>query len=162
MQIATRLTVIEAFHNAEAILTYVSMENEVDTQRLIERLLRSGRMVLVPTVSGDTLRWSSIQSLDALEPSPFGIPEPRAGQDGVEDFPADAPVLVPGLVFTREGYRLGYGKAFFDRFLSGHEGLAIGLAFDCQVTKAMPIEPHDRPVDVLVTESGVYECRSIK
>jgi len=158
IDIATRLGEIEAFDCADSILTYVSMGNEVDTQGLIDRLLRGGRTVFVPRVDKDALAWSSIQTLDELELSAFGIPEPPVPQEATEVIPPNAPVLVPGLAVTREGYRLGYGKALFDRFLPRHPGLAIGLAYDCQLVDVIPIEEHDYPVDILVTESGVYDC----
>ena len=158
INIARRLSKIEAFYCADAILTYVSMGNEVDTHGLIDRLLKGGRTVFVPRVDADALSWSSILALDELELSAFGVLQPPVRQVRTEVIPAKAPVLVPGLVFTRDGYRVGYGKAFFDRFLPRHEGPAIGLAFECQLAESVPVEPHDYPVAVLVTESGVYDC----
>lgn len=70
-------------------------------------------------------------------------------------------MLVPGLGFSRRGERIGRGMGYFDRFLAqaGFEGIACGLAFEAQLVDALPVDAHDRPVDMLVTQSRVLRFR---
>ena len=151
--IAARLEAQKNYQDAPTLFTYVSLAEEVDTHGIIERALRAGRAVAVPRVEGDhRLVWVRVDSIDDLAPGAFGVLEPSgtalsltASQETV--------VLVPGTAFDRDGHRLGWGKGYFDRFLHEFAGTAIGLAFDCQLCDSIPIEPHDCPVDYVITES---------
>ncbi|MBI5094113.1 MAG: 5-formyltetrahydrofolate cyclo-ligase [Candidatus Hydrogenedentes bacterium] len=148
------------FARPAACLSYVaSKDNEVDTKPLIQYLLDEGKNVLVPRVApGGLLTWSRLQSLDDLEASPYGILAPRAPR--LDTLPqSTAPVLVPGIAFSSSGHRIGYGKGYFDRFLAGHGGLKIGLAFDIQITDLIQPDEHDVALDLIVTESRIYDCR---
>ena len=97
-----------------------------------------------------------ITSMEDLQPGYQGIREPvekeerlydskMAGKDGI--------ILVPGAVFDRQRSRMGYGKGFYDRFLSKNPGLfSAALAFECQIARKIPVEPHDIKPDMIVTE----------
>ncbi len=87
-----------------------------------------------------------------------GIQEPASGRD-LADLGSVAAVLVPGIAFDIKGNRLGFGGGYFDKFLSRlpKKAKKIGLAFSCQVAKAVPHEKHDMRVDYLITENGVYK-----
>jgi 5-formyltetrahydrofolate cyclo-ligase len=67
-------------------------------------------------------------------------------------------VLVPGIAFTAQGYRVGFGGGYFDRFLAGFPGVSIGLAFDLQMTAEFSPDAHDVPVQWIVTEAGTHLC----
>ena len=73
-------------------------------------------------------------------------------------------VLVPGVAFGKDGSRLGMGAGFYDRFLSEKEpqALHIALCFDCQLSSDIPMEAHDRRVDMLITETGCVDCRKAR
>ncbi len=151
--IAERLESHQAYQNAETLLTYVSLAEEVDTHPIIERALRAGRVVAAPRVAENHhLDWVRIDGFDALEPGAFGVLEPSGTAPSLTTF-QEAVVLVPGVAFDRAGHRLGWGKGYFDRFLACFTGTSIGLAFDCQLYDALPFEPHDRPVDYVITET---------
>jgi len=147
--------------SAQTILCYVSSkDNEVDTERLITWLLEMDRSVLVPiALANRALEWSRLLSLEDLTRGRFDILEPRLDRRRIEVPPRDAVVIVPGVAFRPDGYRLGYGAGYFDRFLSNHRGPRIGLAFDVQVTESFQPDPHDVPVDYVVTESRVFQRR---
>lgn len=152
-----RLSAIAEFRNAKQFLCYVSKDNEVDTLTLIGSLLTEGRSVLVPIVEQDgTLQWSRLESLDELEPGAFGVPEPRAECRRLVNAAHDALVIVPCVAFDSSGHRLGYGKGYFDRFLERHRGRTVGLAFETQKIEHLPVEEHDVPLDIVLTESGCY------
>ena len=175
-----QLAEVDEFREATTVLTYVSpKDNEVDTQALIESMLTQGVCVLVPIAEKDRqLTWSRLKALSELGPGRFGILEPLPEFVRPMDPPDDAVVLVPGIAFTRDGYRIGYGGGYFDRFLAGFRGVSIGLAFDLQTIRqgderkkgTVPsrpptadsvgtvsfFQPHDVPVDIVVTESATY------
>jgi 5-formyltetrahydrofolate cyclo-ligase len=82
---------------------------------------------------------------------------------GIWQPPQDHPVgaeqldllIVPGVGFDRTGHRLGYGGGFYDHYLEHYPGWTIGLGFDCQLVDALPRQPHDHPIRMLITEKGV-------
>lgn len=159
-----RLASVAEFRDATTVLTYVSSkDNEVDTQASIESMLTRGVCVVVPIAGEDCrLTWSRLESLSELGPGRFGILEPLPEFVRPTDPPDSAVVLVPGIAFTRDGYRIGYGGGYFDRFLADFGGVSIGLAFDLQILQrettdaASLFQPHDAPVDIVVTESSTY------
>ncbi len=155
--IMEQLRQLPEFREADAVLVYVaSKDNEVDTIPLIESLLQEGRMVLVP-VAKDAGRmvWSRLQALDELERRRFGILEPPPEFERPTDPPPGSICLVPGLAFSPEGLRIGYGGGFYDRFLSEYDGIMAGLAFQAQVVDSLPAEPHDVPMDMVITPEAV-------
>ena len=160
--IVEQLDRLEAVRGAAAVLCYVSSkDNEVDTHGLIERLLGRGAEVLVPVSQPEgVLAWSRIEGLDELVPGRFGILEPKAACLRIASSPPHAAVVVPGIAFAPEGYRIGYGGGYYDRFLAKHPGPKIGLAFACQIIPAFEHGPHDVPVDSVVTENDVYRDRA--
>ncbi len=158
--IADRLESSPAYQRADMVLGYVSKPEEVNTHGIITRALASGRSVLVPRVRNDKdLDWVRIESVDALRAGAFGILEP-IGSAATDELSSMSVALVPGVAFDRAGYRLGWGKGFFDRFLARFPGTAIGLAFDCQFYETLPREPHDRAVDYVITETETIAAAS--
>lgn len=155
--IRERLSALPEFASARHILAYVSMGSEVHTHDLIRSLLKERRTVLVPIARADgTLDWSLLQSLDDLEPSAFGVPEPRPDSLRLTEPPEDALVIVPCVGFAASGDRLGHGMGYFDRFLAKHRGTPIGLAFETQKVEDLPTEAHDVPLGIFLTESRCY------
>ncbi len=143
-----------------SLLTYVSSkDNEVDTWAVIQWALNRGQQVFVPkTAPQRTLVWHLIGSLQELKQNAFGIIEPSPDIGSASDPPAEAPVLVPGLAFSRHGYRIGYGAGYFDRFLAEYHGHFIGLAFSFQLLEELPVSPHDIPVHRIITETEIISC----
>ncbi|WP_374078822.1 5-formyltetrahydrofolate cyclo-ligase [Bdellovibrio bacteriovorus] len=90
---------------------------------------------------------------------PYGVLEPS--QDSVpRDLKDIQGLLIPGLVFNKNGNRLGKGKGFYDKTLPTYQGVKVGVCFDFQVTKdPLPTEAHDVIMDFLITESGLVDCR---
>lgn len=148
--------------DAPTVLTYVSSrDNEVDTQEVIRHLLDAGRAVLVPVTRPERrLIWCPITSLGDLSPGRFGILEPSPERRQPVAPPTDAPVLVPGIAFTPDGYRIGYGAGYFDRFLACHVGVKVGLAFECQIVDAFPRMAHDIAMDLIATEHRLIRPRT--
>ncbi len=158
--IFSHLQALPVFQRARCIQTYVALRYEVDTHELIRRILREGKQVAVPRVgAGNTLQHYFIDDFSALQTGAFGILEPPLDSNRLAAVESFDLVLVPGLAFDRAGHRLGAGKGYYDRFLSGIQVPRIALAFGFQIVADIPIEPHDQRVDMIVTEEAVMACR---
>ena len=104
------------------------------------------------------LKLSVLKSWDDLKPGSYGILEPK--KDCLKWVsPMDINlIIVPGVGFDKKGNRLGHGEGYYDRLLSKPFGtLSIGLAFEIQIIEDIPIDTHDQPVDILITEKRVIK-----
>ncbi|MFN3596548.1 MAG: 5-formyltetrahydrofolate cyclo-ligase [Rubricoccaceae bacterium] len=127
---------------------------EVDTRPLIAALRARGVGVVLPVVRpGGMLGHRLFEGEARLVPGPWGLLEPSPGAPEVRAADLDV-VLVPGLAFSRDGHRLGYGGGFYDRFLPQTPAQRIGLVMAYALVDALPHAPHDVPVGVIVTEHG--------
>lgn len=143
------------------VFTYVSTDIEVSTRSLIERALAEGRRVACPRCVDGTRRMEFyyITSMSDLENGAFGVLEPnREKCELVTDF-SNGVCVVPGLDFDYDGYRLGYGKGYYDRFLSGYNGFTVGLCYSECVKRRLPHGRFDRHVGLLLTERYARRCR---
>ncbi len=159
--IARRLRGFSCWRNAAVLLAYVNVangrDNEVPTRPLIAEAIASGRQVLVPiALRGGTMAWSRLESLDELAISRFGVPEPPPGLRRLTEPPRDALCLTPGIAFTPDGYRIGYGGGYYDRFLANFDGISVGLAFEEQLLEDFPRSAYDIPVQSVITDTAVY------
>lgn len=141
------------------IVLYVSFGHEVETHELIAELLRRRFEIALPCVLHNPRRME-MRVIDrfpeGLVAGDFGIlePQPLLHPRVVEPGEIDL-LLVPGVAFDRRGHRLGYGAGYYDRWLvHEHRAPAWGLSFDAQVVDAIPVDPWDRPVDLVITERG--------
>lgn len=157
MEAAIRGNVLALPEVEDAFLvgTYLSVGSEVGTRDLVSELLARGKRVALPVVlpEAGAMRFGELGAPDALVAGRLGIPEPAPPRTFVDD--ADV-LLVPGLLFTRDGHRLGNGGGYFDRALRDMpHALRVGLAFHEQVVAELPMEAHDERLDVLVTDREV-------
>ena len=149
------------YQAAREVLVYMDYRSEVMTTGLVEELLAdTSKKVFAPKVEGMHIRFYEIKSLDELKKGYQGIREPEENPEKrfTPDMAArlEAVVLVPGAAFDRQRGRIGYGKGFYDRFFSDYgEVYGIALSFSCQIAKEIPMEPHDRRPDIIVTENGI-------
>ncbi len=154
--ICARLAALPIFQAAAAIHCYLPIRSEVDTRFLIDAALAAGKAVAVPVVGNDHhLDHSWIDRLDteAFVIGPHGTLQPRAMRPAA---PGSWDLTVaPLLAFDRAGYRLGYGKGHYDRLLAQTRGVSIGVAFAVQEEPCLPHEPHDVPLDIIVTEYDI-------
>ncbi len=155
--ICARVRDLPVYQAARVLHCYLPIRSEVDTHTLISDALARGIDVIVPVVRPDAvdLDHSRLASLavEELEVGFFGTLQPRILQPVQPDV-WDL-VIVPLLAFDRSGYRLGYGKGYYDRLLASRRTRSIGLAFAVQEALELPHEPHDTPLDWIVTEQDV-------
>ncbi|MBI1319542.1 MAG: 5-formyltetrahydrofolate cyclo-ligase [Candidatus Hydrogenedens sp.] len=154
--IAARVLALPEVRRAPLVLSYVEKPgmNEVPTSPIIEALLAERKAVAVPRVEGEHLIWQSVDGLAGLVSDVFGVPTPEKDDRLViRHYPPGTVCLVPGLWWTDAGYRLGYGKGYFDRFLLVLKLHSIGLGWKESVIGDLPIEPHDQAVEVVITDA---------
>lgn len=149
------------FQEADCIALYSPTRGEVETAGLFSVARQARKKVCYPRVEGERMAFIVVDSLSDLVRGTFGLLEP---QEGLSVPVADLELMVvPGVAFDRSGHRLGYGKGFYDRELHavGFSGVLIGLCYEFQLLGQLPAEPHDVPVDCLVTEQGLFIPRRI-
>ena len=139
----------KAYRDAETIYGYLPYNQEVRTVPMLEQALRDGKRVAVPKVYGDTMRFIYLEDLTQVEKGYAGIPEPVADEPVADD--KRALVLMPGLAFTQNGDRMGYGGGFYDRFLAEEpEHPTVALCYAFQMVENLPTEEYDVPVDTVL------------
>jgi len=152
--ICRRCSALPEYKEAETVLLYCAVGSEADLMPLARTALSEGKTVAFPKCGeGGRMSFYSVTELSCLVPGKYGIPEP----------PEKAPVLsfygavcfVPALSFDVEGYRLGYGGGYYDRFLADFCGVSIGVTFDDTLAERLPREKYDKKTDYIVTESKV-------
>ena len=138
---------------------YWPIRSEVDPRPLMEALVERGQEVALSQILHPHLSFRLWQPGDPLIKGGFGVREP--GPDAPEVFPRV--LLVPLAAFDRHGGRIGYGKGHFDRAIATlenqHPLLTIGLAFSVQQIDEVPLEPHDRLLDMVITETELIRIR---
>jgi 5-formyltetrahydrofolate cyclo-ligase len=162
--IVTRLLMMDEYTDARSIMVYLDCRSEVQTGSLVTRALADGKRVAVPMTDAVN-RWLTPSLIEAfpggLQPGPWGIlePEPQALRP-LEPAVLDI-VIVPGVVFDKKGYRIGYGYGYYDRFLrrTGQKAVHIGLAYELQLRPNAYPGPHDVPVHYIMTEERLLRVR---
>ncbi|MBO6297527.1 MAG: 5-formyltetrahydrofolate cyclo-ligase [Lachnospiraceae bacterium] len=149
-----RLFGIECVRRATEILLYADFGSEVMTGQMFRNAIDLGKKVYYPKVEGEAIAYYRVENLDELNVGYRGIQEPfmpKAAAKG--NFLSDSVIIVPGSAFSREGYRVGYGKGFYDRYLASHPELnRIGVCYDVQLLWQCPHDEYDVKMDRIVTE----------
>ena len=139
----------QAYQQAKTIYGYLPYNQEVRTVAMLQKALDDGKRVAVPKCYGDEMRFIYLDDLSQVEKGYCGIPEPIADEPVAQD--QTALVLMPGLAFTREGLRMGYGGGFYDKFLASEPGHpTLALCYDFQMVEHIPTEEYDIPVDTVL------------
>lgn len=153
----------EIYHNSGVLLIYASFDAEVSTDAIIANALADSKCVCLPRCSIDSNRMDfySIKSLSELKADAFGILAPEEKVERLFTGGTDAVCVVPGLAFTRQGERIGYGKGYYDAFLEKNNVCTVGLCYEFQVVDTIPTETHDKRMQYLCTEKGLHRCNEI-
>lgn len=145
--IVSQLLADARYQEAKTVLLYHSLADEVDTHQLLAEACRT-KTVLLPTVVGDELELHTFTPSSATHTGSFDIIE----SDGplFTDYASIDLAVIPGMAFDAEGNRLGRGKGYYDRLLPKLHCPLIGLCFPFQYLESIPVEEHDRKVDVVL------------
>ena len=148
-QILKNLKKISEFRNAKKIACYSPIGSEVRTQDLMQEILSQGKDLFLPKVEGGNLSFRKISSFKDVEKGKFDIMEPKEDCPKAEEIQV---ILVPTVGISRQGYRLGYGYGFYDRFLGANKIPSISLVYAKQIVKSIPHSEHDAKIDWIVSE----------
>ena len=142
------------YQEAKIIATYLSFPHEFQTQELIEQALKDGKKVLIPKTYPKGRMDFVVYNPQQLVKTSFGLLEPQGNLEVVDASQIDL-IHVPGLAFTTEGYRIGYGGGYYDRYLKHFSGHTLSTIYPCQIKDFIP-ENHDIPVqEVLIDERNL-------
>ena len=140
------------FRSAKIVGAYHAHDSEVRTDLIIDHARAFGKKIALPRVEGDNLTFYELSSSKYLVKGRFGIMEP------LPYIPVDSIdlLVVPGIAFDKKGYRLGYGKGYYDMFLAKNKVSSIGLGYMFQLLELLPRGKYDRRLDAIATEDGVH------
>ncbi|MFD2925972.1 5-formyltetrahydrofolate cyclo-ligase [Halobacillus naozhouensis] len=142
--------------SAEVVAVTISLTHEWSTHPIIEAAWDQGKKIVVPKCDPELkiLTFYDLQSYEQLEVVYYGLQEPSpAKSQAIEKKEIDL-LIVPGLIFDRKGYRIGFGGGFYDRFLADFNGVTVSLVSEKQVTEELPSEGFDIPVQHIITEEN--------
>ena len=150
----------EFYKNAETVLVYSSSASEADTTMIINKALADNKRVALPKCSdkNGNMKFYYIESLWDLAEGMYEISEPVTDKEA-SSFGENSLCFVPGLSFDREGFRLGYGKGYYDRFLMNFPGKTAGLCYEECLADFLPRDEFDIKVDFIITNTKIYDLR---
>ncbi|MBR4287189.1 MAG: 5-formyltetrahydrofolate cyclo-ligase [Clostridia bacterium] len=156
-KIKNKLLNLWSVREAKAVLCYVSTDIEVDTREFINALLAMGKRVAVPRCEGEksNMNFYYINSLDELDVGSFGVDEPDPTKHIMVGDTKDCVCIVPAFMFDKQGFRLGYGKGYYDRYLSRYKGSTIGICYSENLVDELFHGKYDRTVDMIITEKDI-------
>ena len=155
-EIQDNLRKIESYRYAKTIGAYYSIGSEVRTQDILQEILNAGKELALPKVVKNDLVFKKITSFSELEPGNFSVMEPKDKCESVKDLDV---IIVPAIALTRDGFRLGYGFGYYDKFLHGKKLNTIALSYAKQIIKSFPRDDHDIKMNCIVTEDGIIRTK---
>jgi 5-formyltetrahydrofolate cyclo-ligase len=151
-EIQDNLRKVDFFRTAKTIGAYYSIGSEVRTQDILQEILNAGKELALPKVVKNDLVFKKISSFSELEQGNFSIMEPKDKCEIVKNLDV---VIVPAIALTKDGFRLGYGFGYYDRYLHGKKSKTIALSYAKQIIKSFPHDNNDVKINVIVTEDKV-------
>jgi 5-formyltetrahydrofolate cyclo-ligase len=157
-KIASQLFQTKQWQNSRCIGITVSRKFELDTTLIIEKAWDEGKTVCVPKCysTNKKMEFRKLNSFDDLENVYMDLYEPVIEKTKIIPREQIDFLLVPGLVFDKKGYRIGYGGGYYDRFLQDYTGSTLSIAYSFQTTAELPFEEFDVPVEQIITEEGLF------
>ncbi|MGP4042356.1 5-formyltetrahydrofolate cyclo-ligase [Gracilibacillus sp. D59] len=155
-----KLLQADIWSQAQTIGVTISKGLEWDTKCLINHAWQQGKRIAIPKCNphDKSMSFYQYQAGDQLENVWADIWEPSiANALYIEKEQIDL-MIVPGIVFNKQGFRVGYGGGFYDRYLEDFTGIKVSLAADFQIVETIIQEIHDKPVDILITNFGKIYC----
>lgn len=162
--ISQNLLSLDEIKNADTVLCYLSLDDEVCTDGIVTALLNMGQKVGAPyCVDKDgNMDFYYITDFDDLRIQSFGVREPVLEKcEKITSFD-NAVIILPGLCFDKNGNRLGYGKGYYDRFLQIHSLISVGLCYNSLIVKKVPTDMYDKKADIIVTENDIIKTNGGK
>lgn len=149
---------LESWKSSKKIGIYLSFKSEWDTREIINKAWDEGKKVMVPKTlpKSKGMDFYQINNYNDLERGHFGIQEPIISETICTNKKEIDLLIVPGLVFSQKGYRIGFGGGYYDRYLEDFKSETLSLAWSEQILEKIPVNSYDIAVDKLLTEQGIY------
>ncbi len=158
---ARALMDLELARRAKQIALYAALPYELPTRLLFDAVVeKTGAALLPRTADPLGLEFFAVARWEDLRPGTFGVLEPQNDGTAVRLMPGDL-VVVPGVAFDEDGYRLGHGKGYYDRAFAAELGDAptlVGFGYEFQIVEAVPHDHRDRQMDAIFTDRKVRDC----
>lgn len=144
------------YKESGTILGYYPLKNEIDILLILDRVLEDNKRLALPRCLDDrgNMEFCYVDDLSKLVDGPCGIKEPHKNMQKVERFDT-AISIVPGIVYDRKGYRLGYGRGYYDRFLANNDIKSVGFCYEELLIDELPREEYDKKIDYIITDIGI-------
>lgn len=158
-QLATNLTKTDLWKNATRIGIYLSFGNEWETRKIIEKAWAEGKKIAIPKTIPKTkaMEFYQIDDYSQVQKGHFDIEEPLIEEAKFVEKDSINLLVVPGLVFSKDGYRIGFGGGYYDRFLTDFIHPTVSLVSEKQLRNSIPINQYDLPVHYLITEERIIK-----
>ena len=140
---------ITSFTNSQNIACYFPIGSEIDTHNIMLDMLEQDKNLLLPRIVNNNLEFCIVPNLEKLEKGSFEIMEPKDSCKKAEKINC---ILIPTVGISKTGIRLGYGKGYYDKFLSSTDAVKISLTYAKQIVKSIPNDSHDVKIDWIITE----------
>lgn len=153
------------YKEASTIMVFVSFSDEVNTHNFIKQAIKDGKNIVVPITFPETheLKPSLVKDFNELKPGYYDILTPPKEVRRYRDPEEIDLVITPGVAFRKDGYRVGYGGGYYDRFLSKiPETPKIAIAFSVQLVEDLPVDHYDIPVDYIYTEDEIINSKKFR
>lgn len=155
-----------SFKHADIVLLYAPIKSEIDVMPIALSALSKGKRVAFPRCNKEnrTMKFHFISSFDDFEIGAYGIREPKAELPVFDPSSTQgvAVCFLPGLAFDVFGYRLGYGKGYYDKFLNSFSGCTIGVTYTELIAPSLPKGKFDMPCNIMLTEKGIKPVKPEK
>lgn len=158
-----KFTELKEYKECKTLFAFVSMPIEVNTFPILEKALADGKILALPKCRQNEpiMDFYRVNSLDMLKEGKYSIMEPDEEVcEKITEY-SDALCLVPGLSFDLYGYRLGFGKGYYDRFLQNFIGTTVGLCYSKCIEQKLPHGIYDKAVDIIITEKFTNDTRNV-
>ena len=147
------------FQEADIIFFYYPLGKEVDLLSAVQTALDMGKVVAFPKTEGDVIRFYPVESLEDFQEGCFRVQEPKSQRCFTQkELQGKKLVIVtPGVAFDEKKNRMGYGRGYYDKYSAElPQATKVGVAYEIQILKELPVEKYDIPMDYLVTEERVF------
>lgn len=158
-KICENLMASDFYKDADTVLFYAALDDEINIDECIKSALSQGKRAALPVCLDDNgnMKFYYINSLKDIKTGFFGVREPDINIcEEVMDFSSSV-CIVPGIAYDKQGYRLGYGKGYYDRFLKNFTFISLGLCYNELMMDFLPTDEYDISVDYIITQDGLLK-----
>lgn len=147
---------LREYKNCEILYVYVSTEIEVDTKQIISAALKDGKKVAVPRCVPNTRQmvFHYITDISELKVGTFGVLEPPENLPVANDY-NNSLMIVPAMIIDKFGYRLGYGKGYYDRYIANYTGVTAGICYTNNIKYKIYHGKYDKKLAYIITEKYI-------